>query len=909
MKQILSKFVPSPRARLAAAFLAARGHIIALALFLAVGIVALDDYGVIPDVLPYRIIGDSSLGYIMGDEDGLISEDHVYSEHLYPVAYEVALAAIERAPWVGEDSRRVVLSRHLATHLVFLAGGFFAWLLTYRLFGSRAVALIAMLLFLLHPRIYAQSFFNSKDVPFLCAFMAALYLIHRAFRRETVWAFALCGAGAGMAANVRAAGAMLFAAVLGALALDLVRALRSGNGAKRVLANAAAFSLAAALALYATFPILWSDPLNFVDALAEPARRPDYTRSLFRGEWVSWPNLPPSFIPVWALITTPPVALILAAGGLASAVLICARGWRSALSNTPERFWLLIIACAVLPVLAAAALSVNIFDDWRHLFFIYAPICILAALGLRSAASLLPKRAHRIGAHAAVLAALAVVVLQMAGLHPYQNDYFNALVNRNGADWLGSRYAMDYQGVSRREALEFLLESYPNDRIAVDDRNGSDPAVYARFNLWAIPKDDRERVAVNRVFPDFKISKSAESPIWTREIYGVTIASVSDVRADSQAAHRAAYEAALASHPLARPAGFGIYAGVDDLGGDTLLYVKAPCAESDVRGRFFLRAFPHRQDRLGDGARAGGLGYAALRFDFQNYGANYGGICVAEYPLPRYPVRSVETGQLGADGDTVLWSAEFPLDKHRAAYAETLSAEPVAESDFNIYADGRSLTYVKESCAESDIRGRFRLWAFPADAGDLRTASARAGLGYDSLNFDFHDYGLIFDGKCAITRTLPNHPMTHVEISQWTPEEGEIWSARINYAAGAERYMRTAAEMSERTPSIASDYDVYLEGGDRLIYVKSPCGENDIRGRFLLSVTPSDVADLSADSRERGLPHNPMNFDFDRYGVMSDGKCVIIRELPDYAIRRIETGQWVPGESGRLWDGEIGVSE
>ena len=890
--------------------MAAHGHLVALALFFAVGAAALDDYGVAPDTLPNRITGHSALGYILGDADALISEDHIYNEHLYPVAYEVALAAIERVGWVGEDSRRVVLSRHLTTHLVFLAGGFFAWLLAYRLFGSRAAALIAMLLFLLHPRIYAQSFFNSKDIPFLCAFMASLYLIHRAFRRGTVWSFALCGAGVGITANVRALGAVLFAAVLGMLALDLIHALRRGDGGarRRALANAAAFSLAAATALYATFPLLWSDPTNLMDALVETTRHPVRIRSLFQGEWVAWPNIPSSFIPVWALITTPPAALVLAAVGLASAAALCARRWRGALGNTPERFWLLVAACAALPVLASALMDVNVYDDWRQLFFIYAPTCLLAALGLRSAVSLLPKREYRIGGYAIVLAALAIVVFQMVRLHPYQNDYFNALVNRNGAEWLGNMYAMDYQGVSRREALEFLLETYPNERIAVDDRNGSDPAVYAGFNLWAIPKDDRQRVAINRVFPDFKISKSAESPIWTREIYGVPIASIEDVRAESAAAHRAAYETARAAEPLAR-AEFAIYAGSDDAGGDTLVYVKEQCSEDDARGRFFIRAFPHRQDRSGESAREGGLEYNALRFDFRNYGARHGGACAAEYPLPRYPVREVQTGQTRADGgETVLWSAAFPLNKHRAAYAAAQSAEPVAESVFDIYADGRTLAYVKEPCAERDARGRFRLQAFPADAGDLSASSARGGLPYDSLNFGFHDYGLIFDGKCVIARTLPNYRMTHIEIGQWTPQEGELWSARINFAAGVERYLRTAAELSERTPDIASDYGVHLTD-NMLAYIKAPCDADDTRGRFLLSATPANARDLSDDSRERDLPHNSLNFDFDRYGVMSDGKCVILRELPDYPISRIETGQWIPGESGRLWDGEIAVGE
>ena len=129
-----------------------------------------------------------------------------------------------------EDSRAVYLSRRLITHAFFLIGGFFAWLLAYRLFGSRLVALFAMLIFLLHPRIYAHSFFNTKDLPFLSAFMVSLYLIHRAFRRDSVWAFALCGVGVALLTGVRVMGLMLIPAVLGMLALDGFHNMRRGGG-------------------------------------------------------------------------------------------------------------------------------------------------------------------------------------------------------------------------------------------------------------------------------------------------------------------------------------------------------------------------------------------------------------------------------------------------------------------------------------------------------------------------------------------------------------------------------------------------------------------------------------------------------------------------------------------------------
>ena len=211
----------SPFAR----FLARHAAIIALALFAVVGVSVLDDYGIAIDEGAQRSSGIASLDYILGDADALPNDVNRF----YGVAFELPLIAVERLLRL-DDSRSIHLSRRLLTHAFFLAGGFFAWLLTYRLFGSRLVALFAMLIFLLHPRIYAHSFFNTKDVPFLSMFIIALYLIHRAFRRDTLWAFALCGVGVGFLANIRIMGVILIPAALGMLALDVFYTMKRGGG-------------------------------------------------------------------------------------------------------------------------------------------------------------------------------------------------------------------------------------------------------------------------------------------------------------------------------------------------------------------------------------------------------------------------------------------------------------------------------------------------------------------------------------------------------------------------------------------------------------------------------------------------------------------------------------------------------
>ena len=358
-------------------FLKSRSAIITCALFLIAGLLVLDDYGVTIDEGIQRTLAFRTVDFVLGRDQALLNDLNKF----YGVAFELPLVLFERI--VGlEDPRAVHLSRHLLTHLFFLVGGFFASTLAYRLFNNRLVALFALLLFLLHPRLYAHSFFNTKDIPFLSMFMIALFLIHRAFRKDTFWTFALCGVGVGILTNLRIMGLMLFAAVLAMRALDLIHA--SGwEERRRVLATGGLFALACLLTWYATMPASWSNPIrHFAEAMTLATSHPARIFQLFQGEMIVSTQVPPHYVPTWFAITTPPVALAL---GVIGAVVVLWRGVTRAgdvFRNTPLRFELLLIACFALPVLAAAILGPNIYDGWRQMYFLYAPFCLVATSGL-----------------------------------------------------------------------------------------------------------------------------------------------------------------------------------------------------------------------------------------------------------------------------------------------------------------------------------------------------------------------------------------------------------------------------------------------------------------------------------------------------------------------------------------------
>ena len=230
-----------------------------LVLFAAAGAAVVGDYALSEDMRQQRSIAAANLAYVLGDGDALsVGGDHrlrAYDRY-YGVAFELPLLLAERALGL-DDSRTAHLLRHGATHLFWLCGGFACFLLARRLFRSGPLALLAMLLFLLHPRLYAHAFFNSKDVSFLSMFMIALYLVHRAFEKDTVRAFVVLGMGTAVLTNLRIMGLMLFAAVPVMRALDLLHAAQRSER-RRVLKTTAAFAAAGGATLYAISPYLWS---------------------------------------------------------------------------------------------------------------------------------------------------------------------------------------------------------------------------------------------------------------------------------------------------------------------------------------------------------------------------------------------------------------------------------------------------------------------------------------------------------------------------------------------------------------------------------------------------------------------------------------------------------------------------
>ena len=648
-----------------------------LALFAVAGAAVVGDYGGSMNAGAMRRAAAANLEYVLGDDDALSARDFdPAQDRYYGMAFEAPLLLAERALGLDGNDSTAHLLRHSATHLFWLCGGFACFLLARRLFDSGPLALLAMLLFLLHPRLYAHAFFNSKDVSFLSMFMIALYLVHRAFEKDTVRAFVVLGMGTAVLTNLRIMGLMLVPAVLGMRACDLLRAAQ-WSGRRRVLTTAGAFAAAWAATLYAVSPYLWSDPREFAEAFRTlyKSHAPLFPWQLFQGRMIRADDLPWRYVPTWMAVTTPPFTLLLGCVGVGGvAWRVAARPGR-ALRNTPLRFGLLLTACLTAPPLAVAALGAHAFNGWRHLYFLHAPLALLAASGLRLPAARDAAWVRR-GAYAAAGVAAAGILIAMARIHPLQHVYFNFLVDRTTPERLRTQYDMDYWGRAGLDALRHLARTYPPTSVCLTGVQDG-----WRFLPEAQRKTiDRRECRGRR--SDFVVSARQDHElygmhppetyapeVWARKVYGSTIASIYGLNPalldDSRVElHLDRFRETHRSLTQGAPAARARYDVRFDAARGVLTYARAPCVPADLAARFFLHVVPVDAGDLP--ARHVRNGYDNRDFDLPPQ-ALFDGKCLAAVRLPEYAVDHVRTGQTARKDDvwTALWEETIRMNPLR----------------------------------------------------------------------------------------------------------------------------------------------------------------------------------------------------------------------------------------------------
>lgn len=347
---------------------------------------------------------------------------------------------------------------HMGCWALFTLGLFALYACCRELGLPRWAGALGSLFLLASPRFFAQGHYNNKDIALLALTLCALWQGLRLMRKPTMaraFGFALAGA---FAANMKVAGLALWA-LMGLFILGRQIAYKNVN--KRVV-GVGLTALGAFAVFYALLtPALWRNPAGFVGYLVQNAlafgRWENYVR--FRGAtfFLAKERLPWYYLPYMMLATTPVFVTLLAAAGQ---VLAGKKMWkyRRAFDRRDDLWGLGLCSCLwQVPLGFALITRTTVYNGWRHFYFLYGPLVILAAWG---AYALFRRLRGRDGLRrtlaAAIALCLAVTAAGIAGEHPYEYAYYQPVLRAfTQADDL----ELDYWNVSVANALGLLGES------------------------------------------------------------------------------------------------------------------------------------------------------------------------------------------------------------------------------------------------------------------------------------------------------------------------------------------------------------------------------------------------------------------------------------------------------------------
>jgi len=178
---------------------------------------------------------------------------------------------------------------------------------------------------------------------------------------------------------------------------------------------------------------------------------------------------------VWMLLATLPLYVVpLAAAGPLGVLWRVWKQKRKALTDPISLTNTAVSLCWFLPLLAAVLMRPLVYNGWRHFYFVYAGVVLLAAQGVQTCLDFVKKHGGDCGMPAVFLAGLLLffgwTAKDIAANHPYQYGYYNLLGNRNAEVDM----ELDYWDVSTVNAMEQLANGKRNEEWPLV-LGGSDP--------------------------------------------------------------------------------------------------------------------------------------------------------------------------------------------------------------------------------------------------------------------------------------------------------------------------------------------------------------------------------------------------------------------------------------------------
>ena len=341
---------------------------------------------------------------------------------------------------------------HLYTFVLFFLGVICFYLLSKTLFKKKSIALLATLIFFFTPKILIDGMYNNKDSILMSFTIMSLYFGVKFIKNKDYKSALLFGLISAFTCNLKISGFFVFGMVGLFYLMNLTfykkwskKAFLSG-----ILAIVSCFGLYLLIT-----PAIWGNGFNLIDfinwCLSNSTKFSRWSGTvLFEG--VLYDNrinpLPWYYLPKMIIITIPVYIVVLA---ILSFVLFVFKSIKDRKIDEKGMIYLMLALIIIVPSFVAMVSSPNIYNGWRHFYFLYGPIALLAGFCLYY--SLDFKWTKVLQIISCIFVLINVVIICIYGV--FCTCYFNVLATGN----ITKKFELNYYSVPSKVILEDIVDN------------------------------------------------------------------------------------------------------------------------------------------------------------------------------------------------------------------------------------------------------------------------------------------------------------------------------------------------------------------------------------------------------------------------------------------------------------------
>ena len=439
--------------------------------FFLIGLFIFPDYGIPIDEDNTRIVGFLNLesiykifapehvakidDFITGQRGENLNLDVVPSTG---AIFDLPMSLLELIFQIN-DSRQYFLLRHFFTFIFFFTSVYFFFLLVKKRYNSWLIGIVGATFLIISPRIFANSFYNSKDMIFFSLFIISLYVSINFIEKQDFKNAIIFSIISGLTINARIFGLFLPPLVF---LIYFINILRNKNNKKKTLKPLILSLVLTPFFIFLFWPYLWDHPLdNLLYSLKQWSDQSLNIYTYYLGQY-TFTTIPPwHYHLVWIFISTPLLYIILFVVGF---VFILQRTVKRLLkikkNDSYTDLWrgnkelqdlIFFLTFLITIIFAIDSKSIS-YDGWRILYYIYPSFLLISLFGLHIIKVIFFRKKNN------YLYVLSIILIMpttfwMYKNHPFQYIYFNLLAGKN----FNEKFEMDYFGISNKSVLEYII--------------------------------------------------------------------------------------------------------------------------------------------------------------------------------------------------------------------------------------------------------------------------------------------------------------------------------------------------------------------------------------------------------------------------------------------------------------------